>query len=368
MIQIIDTMTAEPLKNVSRTSEGYLVADAFCVRTGTQVYKGSELGRPDLEFVTAYRSPDEVFKKDSVATFAHKPITVGHPTALVQKDNWAQLAVGEVSTEALRDGERLKLQLIVKDQAAIDAVESGKARQLSAGYLADLDWTPGVAPDGAKYDVRQVNIRVNHLALVPRGRAGNCQIGDSDWGAQPLSDEEATKHKEVHVATKTIMLGDKAVEVIDAHAQTLLDHVANLERQLGVKDAELVETKAKIMTDADFSAAVDKRVKLMDSARAKAPAVDLSKAVTDADIMRAVITAAMPTLTLDGKSDGYVEGIFDTIPVAAGGGNPGADPMRQALSGVKIGDLNVSNLTIDQALEAEDKSWQKSVSNINEGM
>lgn len=366
-VRIIDASTTEPLRNVHKTSEGYLVADAFTVRTGTQVYRGKELGRPDLDLVTVYRPPEEVFKKDSVSTFAHKPVTIGHPTELVDIANWGQHAVGEVSTEALRDGERLKLQLIVKDQAAIEGIESGKCRQLSAGYMADILWEDGVTPDGTKYQAKQTNIRVNHVALVPRGRAGNCQIGDADWGVVALSDEEATKQqKEVHVATKTIMLGDKAVEVVDTHAQTLLDHVANLERQLGVKDAELTEARGKIMTDADFAAAVDRRVKLVDSAKAKAPTADLSKCVTDGDIMRAVVKTAMPSLVLDGKSDGYVEGIFDTI--SAAGGQQTADPMRAALRDYQPGFANLNHLNVDEAIKLEDSSWQKSVASINEGL
>ena len=113
MPHFLDSVKAEPLKNVQRSPEGYLIADAFTVRTGCQTYRGKEVGRPELPLVTVYRPEESVFNKDSVSGFAHKPITVGHPKDLVQTDNWAQHAVGEVSTEALRDGERLRLQLVI---------------------------------------------------------------------------------------------------------------------------------------------------------------------------------------------------------------------------------------------------------------
>lgn len=369
MQQFLDSVKAEPLKNVHRSPEGYLIADAFTVRTGCQTYKGTEVGRPDMPLVTVYRPEESVFNKDSVSGFSHKPITLGHPAGLVSMDNWAQHAVGEVSTEALRDGERLRLQLIVKDADAISKISDGTYRHLSAGYLADLDWGDGVAPDGTPYQAKQVNIRPNHVALVPRGRAGNCVIGDEDttWGAVPLSDEELTKQKEVHVTTKTIVLGDKAINVVESDAQTLLDHVSDLTTRLGKTTGELAAAQAKIMTDADFTAAVTKRVQLMDEAHKKAPDLDLSKLVTDADIMRAVVTKTYPALVLDGQSDDFVRGIYATIPVQAGTGTrmADADPMRIALASSTFAAPTAAN--VDQALMDEDTSWQKSVSAMNEG-
>lgn len=370
MHQFLDSVTVEPLRNVSYTPEGYLVADAFSVRTGCQTYKGSEVGRPDLPLVTVYRSEEAVFDKASVEGFAHKPITRGHPSVLVDSTNWAQHTVGEVSTEALRDGERLRLRILVKDENSIQGVKNGTLRHLSAGYLADIVWGDGIAPDGTRFQAKQVNIRPNHVALVPRGRAGNCMIGDEDttWGAVPLSDEELTQSKEVHVTTKTVFLDGKSVEVTDASAQILLDHVAGLTERLGKVTGELAAAQTKIMTDADFTAAVTKRVQLMDEAKRKAPDLDLSKLITDADIMRAVVAKTYPQLTLDGQSDDFVRGIYATIPVSAKSNGvkiADADPMRVALSTATFDAPTAAN--VDQALMDEETSWQKSVAGINEG-
>ncbi|EGR6277511.1 DUF2213 domain-containing protein, partial [Salmonella enterica] len=63
--------------------------------------------------------------------------------------------------------------LIVKDESAIQLIEDG-LREVSCGYDAEYEQTePGKA--------RQVDITGNHVALVPKGRAGNrCAIGDRD--------------------------------------------------------------------------------------------------------------------------------------------------------------------------------------------
>ncbi|EFD5498156.1 DUF2213 domain-containing protein [Escherichia coli] len=63
--------------------------------------------------------------------------------------------------------------LIVKDENAIQLIEDG-LREVSCGYDAEYKQTePGKA--------EQVDITGNHVALVPKGRAGNrCAIGDRD--------------------------------------------------------------------------------------------------------------------------------------------------------------------------------------------
>lgn len=170
---------AVELAGTRTTADGYLVAEARAVRAGIQIYTGDEVGRPDLATVRVYRPPTEVFATDSLTSFGHSPVTIDHPPVAVTADNWRDHAVGETSGEVLRDGEWLRIPLILKDRAAIDAVRSGQ-RQLSAGYTCELDWTAGVTPSGETYDAVQRRIRGNHLAIVQHARAGTmARIGDS---------------------------------------------------------------------------------------------------------------------------------------------------------------------------------------------
>ena len=58
---------------------------------------------------------------------------------------------------------------------------------MSVGYNCSLSWTPGSA-NGETWDAVQQGIRVNHVALVPKGRAGaECRIAD----AAPSTTERA---------------------------------------------------------------------------------------------------------------------------------------------------------------------------------
>lgn len=86
-----------------RTADG-LVAEAKAVRTGIQLYSGDEVGKPDMTVVRVYRPPEEVFADASLQSFTHAPITNDHPKDMVTAENWKDLAIGEVSTAAKKDG------------------------------------------------------------------------------------------------------------------------------------------------------------------------------------------------------------------------------------------------------------------------
>lgn len=161
------------------TGDGYLVASARAARTGVQVYGGSEVGKPEMAVVRVYRPAEEVFSGDSLSTYANKPITLGHPPAGVSAATWKQHAVGHVDNGIVPDGQFVRVSMMIADAAAIGDLNNG-TRELSAGYTCDLEWTAGTAPDGQTYDAIQRRVRINHVALVPRGRAGSdCRIGDA---------------------------------------------------------------------------------------------------------------------------------------------------------------------------------------------
>ncbi len=334
-----DTAT---VSGARRTADGYLVAEAFVARSGIQLYRGVEVGLVDRDVVRVWRPEEEVKAVDSVRTYTHAPITLGHPAVMVDSQNWKDLAKGEVSTEAeWRDG-KLRLPLIVKDAAAIAAIETG-TRELSAGYTCALDFTDGVTPEGEAYDAIQRGIRINHLAIVPRGRAGSeCRIGDADaWGASPLSDAG----KEVLMTLRKIMVDGLEVETTDAGAAaitklqtTIADMAAKAKEteeemdkkaaakdaDIAKKDAQIADLQGKVLDAAALDKLVADRAALITRATALAP-----DAVTDgksaAEIKRAVVEAKLGDAA-KGKSEAYLDAAFDLL------GDAKADPVKDALS------------------------------------
>jgi len=275
---------------VKRTSDGYVTAYAKAVRAGVQDYAGAELGLMDRARVRVYRPPEEVFSADSLRTFSHAPITINHPAELVDADNWKALAVGEVSTEAVRDGDFIALPLILKDAAAIKALEGGK-KELSAGYTAEIEFV-----DHADYDAVMRNIRINHLALVDKARAGSeARIGDSaanQWGISPLTTEKDT----VMVDMKAVAIGDKAINVKADDADTLTKLIADKDTAIGELTAKLADAEGKILSDEQIQ---EKAKAIADAMsrreKVKAKLGDAADKLTDAQIEGALaVIDAMP--------------------------------------------------------------------------
>lgn len=268
-----------------KTRDGYVTARAKAVRSGVQVYRAAELGDAAIaagfdrdDMVRVMRPADEVFAKDSAATFSHVPVTLGHPSELVDADNWKDYAVGEVGSKVMRDGEFLALDLVLKDAAAISAYDGG-VKELSAGYTAEIEFVDG--QDG--YDAVMKNIRINHLALVPKGRA-NVGIADNaaNWGIAPLTDAKEVPKMEI----KAMVFGDKAVQVAASDADTLTKLVADKDAAIGELKAKLADAESKILSDE----AVEKLVKDRADAMARREAVrakfgdDAVKDASDAEI------------------------------------------------------------------------------------
>lgn len=305
-----------PIGVIRDTQDGYVTTLARAVRTGVQDYAGYEVGLVDVDVVKVYRPPSEVFSADSLGTFSHAPVTMDHPDELVTADNWKELAVGEVSTEALRDGEFIALPLILKDATAIKAVKDGKV-ELSAGYTAKLVFDAGVTPEGEPYDAIQTDIKINHLAIVDNARAGKkARIGDAaaTWGATPSTPKKGT----VMTDLKTVVVGDKAIQVAASDADIITNLIADHKTAIETKDteigslkAEVADTASKVVSDADFNAKVAAHVAVADKAKSLVTDYDIEgKSITD---MRREVVASVhgEDAAAEIVTDAEVKGIFD---------------------------------------------------------
>lgn len=326
-----------------RTADGYLVADAKVARTGIQIYTGAELGRPELNTVRLYRPESEVFAADTMHSFAFRPMTVGHPSKMVDATNWKEVSVGQTGGEVVRDGEVVRVPLVLMDAGAISQWEAGK-RELSMGYTAEIVFGDGVAPNGDKYDAIQTNLRMNHLALVDKGRAGSeFRIGDRHASnAVASADDHRNKESQMSGTLKVVLVDGLSVEtteagaqaihklqaLADASAKSLSDAQAAHAAALAVKDAEIDALKAKVLTDAQMAERVNTRAALVANAQRLHPA-DYT-ALSDADVRRTVVIAKVGDAAIAGKPDAYVEARFDIL--VADAATPSQDAVTRALA------------------------------------
>ena len=156
-------------ENRGRTPEGYLMCNNVPIcRTGWQTYLGAELGLADAESVQVYRSEEEVFAPETLASFEAQPVTNNHPSADVGGANYAHLMKG-VCVNVRRgegdDADKVLADLKIMDPTLISEIETGK-NEVSCGY----DCVYVQQPDGT---FLQTKIRGNHVAIVREGRAGH---------------------------------------------------------------------------------------------------------------------------------------------------------------------------------------------------
>lgn len=228
-----------PLEKVRRLADGRIAAVAKFARTGCQTYAGAEIGRPDMAAVTVYRPESEVFSEDAMASFAHKAITLGHPTdGAVNAANWRKNAVGFTEGRVARDGGFVEIPLMLADAEAVAAYDRG-VRELSAGYNCELIWGDGVAPDGTRYQAMQRAIRGNHIALVPQGRAGTqARIGDS-MDTQETAVQAAVAADRAAHAHKFALLGDNAPAFNAERSEFLARQKLGFDNSKHLRDAML---------------------------------------------------------------------------------------------------------------------------------
>lgn len=329
--------------SMRRTKDGYLAATARVARgENVQKYLGSEVGKPGMDVVYVYRPDSEVFNKDTLHSFAHRPVTNDHPKEMVNADNWSEYAKGYTGDRIARDGEYIQVPLLLTDGDTIKNMESGK-REMSAGYSAEIEWTSGTTPGGLHYDAIQRKIRANHIALVDNARAGHgARIGDS--GA-PLT---AAKTKEKpNMADNTIVVVDgvsiestkQGAEVIAKLQNLIADTRAVLEsersehakaieakdKELAAKDAKIAELEKAKVTDADLDKLVTERAELIAQAKA---IKDGDYKGSPADIRKAAVVAVFGDKAVEGQSEAYVRARFDILCEDA----KNADPVKKQLA------------------------------------
>ena len=175
------------------TEEGYLRDVPIVGRVGVQVYK-----RGDGSIVRELRPPEEVFSKEALESFAGKPITDGHPDENVDALNVKKYAIGTVTSEGKQEGDNVVASIIIHDGDAVQKTTKGGVKELSLGYKVDLEDTKGVW-NGQPYDAIQRNIKINHLAIVPRGRAGNARLNIDRLDAAAFFETEVNNTMEAKV-------------------------------------------------------------------------------------------------------------------------------------------------------------------------
>lgn len=308
-----------PLPKVSKTKEGYIKGMAIVTRTGIFKYVDNQ-GNIRLEL----RHPDDILEAESLESLKQIPITVEHPTVLVDSTNAKNLSVGLTGETVKVDGENIKTTVTITALDGINAVDNGK-EELSLGYTLDLEEEEGVY-NGQPYTHRQKNIRYNHLAIVERGRAGaNARLNFDSFECGMIVDENITHERENMVKINIDNVDVEVEEAVkkafdslnarfDAETKAKSDiqkEIDSLKAKLDEKEEELKSAK-EMNSDSAISEKAKARVELIAKA-GKVVNIDGLYDLSDREIKLSVIKSRYDNLDLTDKSDDYVSARFDAI-------------------------------------------------------
>jgi hypothetical protein len=159
-----------------RVARTHISKANVCPYKGSEIPGYEELGLEPNRIYQLLRDPEELAK--AAHTLNGVPLLRKH-IPVSADDHQPDDVVGSLGTDAEFDGEYLDNSVFVNAREAIDGIESGKKRELSAGYHYTPDMTPGNFR-GKAFDGVMRDIVFNHVALVEDGRVGpDVVVGDS---------------------------------------------------------------------------------------------------------------------------------------------------------------------------------------------
>ncbi|BAN07352.1 uncharacterized protein HI_1405 [Levilactobacillus brevis KB290] len=320
------------LGKYTETPEGYLHGEFPITRPGVFPYM-----RNGGSVSQVAKLPDEVFSKETIESANNKPLTNDHPNVGVDVRNFKALSVGMTDSDAHVEDNKLVVGATITDPDMIAQVKSGK-RELSIGFNADVPTESGEY-GGAQYDAAQRNIKINHIAIVDRGRAGH-GISIHDSAAFVMDDDSniqgGTKMATMIIDNQSFEADQRVIDAANDTKKQLVAAealVAKLKKQLagsedtaasskkeadslkGERDAlktQLKDAQDKQLDQDALDKRIDARLALQTSAaRFVGDSFDF-KGKTDREVKVAAIKTTNDAFDERDKSDDYINAFYDS--------------------------------------------------------
>ncbi len=163
-----DKGTIEPIERV----DGFLRARVSIARDGVFPYL-----TPSGTIRMEAKLPEDIFSELTIETAKGVPVTDGHPPiddnkGLISPENYSRYVKGALGDSVSVQNGHLQAVETIFDAGLMTDLKAGRKLEVSIGFITDMDDTPGEYA-GQRYDARQTNIRINHVAHVDQGRGGD---------------------------------------------------------------------------------------------------------------------------------------------------------------------------------------------------
>lgn len=293
-----------------RTPQGFLRVNARLSKTGVFKYANQR----------EYRSEEEVFGADSLASLRGAPVTDLHPGEkggenFLTPANVKEHIIG--ITEGIeRDGPYLKGSLIIFHEDTIKAIESGERKEISLGYKCIIEPTPGIV-NGEAYDAIQRAIIINHVAIGPKGwgRAGpDCSIRAD---TKNYTSNKGQKMDEViRLDGVDISVNADSIKTLFAEKQKQL---SEMQGRLDAANQEIEKKNALIVALEEpkaISERINTRIKLITQCTDIVGDTENLNSLSNDEIKQVVIKKHYPKTDLKDKNQNYIDGMFEALLAA----------------------------------------------------
>lgn len=256
---------------LSKGENGFRRFDVKIARAGVFPYVYQD-GTTRMEA----KLPEDLFSAVTIDSAKGAPITEDHvppsdSRGLVTTENYKKYVKGALGDTITVQDSHLCASETLFDADLLRKVEAGEKVEVSIGFELDIDPTPGEF-EGKRFDCRQHNIRINHVAHVDKGRAGDTVRTQLD-----------SVPSDLHIAVMSAAAGNKPQgeimsKTVQADSATRLGILERLAKLIGL-DAAPAATEAAPAAPA--------------APAAKPTVEDLQKQITD---LTGQLTVAMKTI------------------------------------------------------------------------
>jgi hypothetical protein len=238
--QITQTLTIDFSQTREVTPEGFLKVEILAGKAGVQQYTCNEMRNMGVDvkgdgIINVARLPEDVFSPESLATLDNIDITELHPgETIVNANNFSRVSKGHVTSPGIRENNHIRVKAIIKDKSLVERINSGR-NQVSLGYRNHYIKQSGEF-DGMPFTYVMKNIKYNHLASVPGGRAQTAVVLDSAIEEDIMSKELEAKITALEAENKQLKADNE-----NKNQQATID----IAIEKGVKERTEIITQAK---------------------------------------------------------------------------------------------------------------------------
>lgn len=251
-------------------------------------------------------------------------LTNGHPWEFLDAKNAKEYTRGFVTEVIGIEDKKLKVNLRVIDMELINDIRSGKKQDFSIGYFCDLVEENGYTESEEVYNAKQINISLNHVALVENGRAGE-EVGVITLNS--MEDRNISSEKGLYkINSKTEVEMTVKYNGKDYDANGLLVELSLRDKELSQKTNEVDTLKGQITAleqtnqelsekvngfDSILETTVTERInQISEVAQLTGETTENLIKLNSLDLKKKVINSAFGDMDLDNKSEGFIDGMY----------------------------------------------------------